>query len=180
MGWDFLVVQILKTLPAIQERWVWSLGGEDPLEKEMATHSSILAWRIPWKRSLVGYSPRGCKESDMTEWLTLVLHFIYVVYVIYIFFIHLSVDGHLPCFLSLGYSELPYKAHEGADISLRLWFLSFGEHMSGLIFNPLQYSCLENSMDRGAWRTIVRGIAKSWIPLSNWPHSTHYNITAEA
>ena len=43
---------------------------EDPLEKEMGTHSNILAWRIPWTRSLVGYSPRGCKESDMTERLT--------------------------------------------------------------------------------------------------------------
>ena len=42
-------------------------GQEDPLEKEMVTHSSTLAWRIPWTRSLVGYSPRGCKESDTTE-----------------------------------------------------------------------------------------------------------------
>ena len=43
-----LVVQMVKSLPAIQETWVQSLGREDPLEKEMATHSSILAWRIPW------------------------------------------------------------------------------------------------------------------------------------
>ena len=50
---------------------VWSLGGEDPLEKEMATHPNILAWRIHGERSLVGYSPWGCKESDMTGWLTL-------------------------------------------------------------------------------------------------------------
>ena len=44
----FLVVQTVKNLPAIQETWVNSLGWEDPLEKGMATHSSILAWRIPW------------------------------------------------------------------------------------------------------------------------------------
>ena len=43
-----LVAQRLKCLPAVQETWVRSLGQEDPLEKEMATHSSILAWRIPW------------------------------------------------------------------------------------------------------------------------------------
>ena len=49
----------------MQETWVRSLLGEDPLEKEMATHSSILAWRIPWKRSLVGVY-RVAKESDMT------------------------------------------------------------------------------------------------------------------
>ena len=43
-----LVAQRLKRLPAMRETWVRSLGWEDPLEKEMATHSSILAWRIPW------------------------------------------------------------------------------------------------------------------------------------
>ena len=49
------------------ETRVWSLGWEDPLEKEMATHSSILAWRIPWTEEPVGYSPRGGKELDTTE-----------------------------------------------------------------------------------------------------------------
>ena len=43
-----LMAQRLKHLPAVPETWVRSLGQEDPLEKEMATHSSILAWRIPW------------------------------------------------------------------------------------------------------------------------------------
>ena len=54
----------------MQETWVRSLGQEDPLKKEMATHSSILAWKIPWTWSLVGYSPWGHKESDSTETLT--------------------------------------------------------------------------------------------------------------
>ena len=43
-----LVAQMVKNLPAMRETWVQSQGQEDPLEKEMATHSSILAWRIPW------------------------------------------------------------------------------------------------------------------------------------
>ena len=43
-----LVAQIVKNLPAMQETWVWPLGWEDPLEKGMATHTSILVWRIPW------------------------------------------------------------------------------------------------------------------------------------
>ena len=47
-----LVVQRLKRLPAMCETWVQSLGQEDPLEKEMATNSSILAWRIPWTEEL--------------------------------------------------------------------------------------------------------------------------------
>ena len=56
---------VVKNLPAIQEMWVWSLGREDPLEEEMATHSSILVWRIPWtERSLVGYSPWGQRVRD--------------------------------------------------------------------------------------------------------------------
>ena len=42
------MTQTIKNLPAMQETWVQSLGGEDPLEKGMATHSSILAWKIPW------------------------------------------------------------------------------------------------------------------------------------
>ena len=46
--WSSLVAQRLKCLPGMQETWVRSLGPEDPLEKEMATHSSTLAWRIPW------------------------------------------------------------------------------------------------------------------------------------
>ena len=68
-----LLAQVVKNLPAMQETWVWSLGWEDTLEKGMATHSSILAWRIHGQRSLVGYSPWDRKESDMTKWLTLLL-----------------------------------------------------------------------------------------------------------
>ena len=45
-SWAFLVAQLVKNLLAVQETWVQSLGQEDPLEKEMATHSSVLAWRI--------------------------------------------------------------------------------------------------------------------------------------
>ena len=45
--WVYLVAQMVKNLTAMQETWVWSLGWEDPLEKRMATHSNILAWRIP-------------------------------------------------------------------------------------------------------------------------------------
>ena len=63
------LAQLVKNLPAVLEIWVKFLGQEDTLEKEMATHSSILTWRIPWQRSLVGYSPWGRKELDMTEQL---------------------------------------------------------------------------------------------------------------
>ena len=62
---------MVKNLPAMQETWVRSLGWDDPLEKEMAIHSSILAWRIPWtENSMQGYNPWGCKEQDTTERLS--------------------------------------------------------------------------------------------------------------
>ena len=54
-----------------QETQVQSLGWEDPLDKEMATHSSILAWEIHGQRSLVGYSPWGHKELDLTKQLSM-------------------------------------------------------------------------------------------------------------
>ena len=62
---------MVKNLPVMQEIQVRSLSQEDPPEKEMATQSSILAWRIPWQRSLEGYSPWGSEESEMTERLAL-------------------------------------------------------------------------------------------------------------
>ena len=58
---------MVNNLPAMQETWVLSLGWEDPLKEGMEIHSSILAWRILWTRSLAGYSPWGHRESDTTE-----------------------------------------------------------------------------------------------------------------
>ena len=54
----------------MQEMWAWPLSREDPLEEEMATHSSVLAWEFQGQRSLAGYSPWGCKQLDMTERLS--------------------------------------------------------------------------------------------------------------
>ena len=65
--WASVVAQRLKRLPAMRETWVQSLSWEDSLEKEMATHSSILAWRIPWTEEPCGLQPRGRKELDTTE-----------------------------------------------------------------------------------------------------------------
>ena len=66
-GLQALVAQRLKHLPAMWETWVRSLGWEDPLEKEMATHSSILAWKIPWMEEPGRLQSMGHKESDTTE-----------------------------------------------------------------------------------------------------------------
>ena len=61
------MTQMVKNLPAMQETWVQFLSQKDSLEKDMATHSSILAWRIHGQRSLVGYSPWDRKELDMID-----------------------------------------------------------------------------------------------------------------
>ena len=58
-----LVTQLVKNLPAMRETWVWSLGWEDPLEKGMATLSSILAWRIPWTEEPDGLQSMGVAKS---------------------------------------------------------------------------------------------------------------------
>ena len=104
------MVQTVKNLPTMQETQVQFLGREDPLEKGMAIHSSILAWRIPW--SLAGCSPPGRKESDTTEWLTQRLIRYYSIQNTFNLFIftwyikirilcnlinHLSSDGYLVC-----------------------------------------------------------------------------------
>ena len=61
-SWASLVAELVKNLPATREIWVHSLPWEDSLEKGMAIHASILAWKIPWTILSI-----GCKESDTTE-----------------------------------------------------------------------------------------------------------------
>ena len=76
---------MVKHLPTMRETQVRSLDWENPLEKEMATHSSTLAWKISWNiPGVVGYSPWGRKESDTTERL----HFV------------ITVNGKCVCVLS--------------------------------------------------------------------------------
>ena len=64
------MVQVVKNPPAMQGTWVQSLSWEDPLEVGIETHSSILAQRIPMDRGAWWATDWGCKESDMTEWVS--------------------------------------------------------------------------------------------------------------
>ena len=63
--WTSFVAQLVKNLPAVQETWVLFLGWDDPLEKEIATHSSILAWEILWTEMPGGLQSIGSQESQM-------------------------------------------------------------------------------------------------------------------
>ena len=62
-----LVAQMVECLPAVQETWVRPLGQDDPLEKGVATHSNVLAWRIPWTEEPGRLQSMRTQESDTTE-----------------------------------------------------------------------------------------------------------------
>ena len=65
--WASLVAQMVENLPPVQETWVWSLSWEDPVEKGMVTHSSILVWRIPWTEEPGGWEST---ESQSPAWMS--------------------------------------------------------------------------------------------------------------
>ena len=120
-----LLAQRLKRLPPTRETRVRSLGREDPLGKEMATHSSTLAWRIPWRKDRL---PN-------------------------------------PVFLGFpGGSDSTESACNAGDLRL---IPGSGRSPGEGNGNPLQYSCLENPRDGGAWWGAVYGVAKSRARLSN-------------
>ena len=77
MEWASLVSQLVQSLTAMQETRVRFLGREDPLEQEMAMHSSILAWRIPWTEEPGRLQFMGLQESGTTEQLTLIYTYLF-------------------------------------------------------------------------------------------------------
>ena len=138
---------VVKNLPAIWETQVRSLGWEDPLEKEMATHFSILAWRIPWTEEPRELQSIRLQRVNTTERLTLLFWASQVALVI---------------------KNLP--ASEG-DIWEAGLIPGSERSPGGRHGNPLQDFCLENPVDGGAWRSTVHGVTKSQTRLK-WL-STH-------
>ena len=115
-----------------------SLGWEDPLEKEMATHSSTIAWKLPWTEEPGRLQSIGSQRVGH-EWVT-----------------SLS--------LSAG-KESTCNAEDAGEVGS---IPGLGIRPGGGHGNPLQYSCLENSMDGGAWWATVHGVAKSWTRMSDF------------
>ena len=72
--WTSLMAQMVKHLPTMQETWVRSLGQEDPLEKEMATHSSTLAWKIPWTEEHGRLLQSMGSQRVQHDWATSLIH----------------------------------------------------------------------------------------------------------
>ena len=139
---------MVKNLPAVQETWLRSLGWEDPLERGMATHSSILAWRIPWTEKPGGLQSMGSQRVGH-GWATNThshthINSIYVSIPISQF--HIYVLIYDICF---SLSDLLSFPHSSAGKESTCY--------------TLQYSGLENSMDY-----MVHGVAKSRMWLSDF------------
>ena len=120
-SWASLVAQRVKNLLAMQEIQVWSLSWKDTLEKEMATHSSILAWKIPWTKEPDSLQFIGLKTVG-NNWTTITFTSFY-----HIFFIHSSVDGHLDCFHVLA---IVNRVVVNIGIQVSIWIMIFSGLMA--------------------------------------------------
>ena len=136
--WDSLVAQMIKTLPAIPETWVQSLGQEYTLEGT-ATYSNILAWRIPWTEEPGGlYSPWGHKESDMTEWLaiSIIIHMLFILLYLFRTSLVAQMIKNLPAMRetqvwSLGWED-PLEDGMATHSSILAWRIPWTEETGGL------------------------------------------------
>ena len=159
---------VVKNLPARQDIWFRSLGQEDPLEKGMAARSSILAWEIPWTESLVGYTLGGRKESN--DWHRLAQTYIpsLGLFPFQPPQLNCTSDPLLPCLkpfqgflVPAEYNSVLYYRNYGSDGNGSTCSAGDLGSIPGLKRspgegngNPFQESCLENSVDKGAWWAI--------------------------
>ena len=129
------IAQMVKNLPTMPETWVQSLGWEDPLEKGMATHSSILAWRIPWTEEPGGLRSMGSWRVGY-NWMTNTFTFLYVflslsIFSTYSFFLPVCLSIH-PSISKQPTSMGRIDFHKGIDLSPSLTLLCKAETIHSL------------------------------------------------
>ena len=147
---------MVKRLPAMGETQVWSLGQEDPLEKEMATHSSMLAWKIPWMEEPGWLQSMGSQRVGQ-DWATS---------------LHFTSCLKRASQVALAVKEPNLSANAGDRRDTGSVPGSARSPGGGRGY-PLQ-SLLGNPMNRGAWQATVPGVAKRWTRLSANTHThTH-------
>ena len=145
---------MVKNLPALLETWVPSLGWDYPLEEGMATHSSILAWRIPWTEEPGGLQSKGSRRVRH-DWETKHTHTSSYVWTVLCILSFIAFKG-FPGGANGKEPTRQCRRHKGCGLIPRLRRSPVGEHS-----NLLQYSCLENSMDRGDWWATFQGHKES-------------------
>ena len=131
----------------MKEIQVQSLGWEDPLEKRMGSHSRFLAWKIPWTEK-----PNGPQL------------YIQMLHITYVYVVRTNYNPYTTYWAS---QVVPVVKNPPANAGDAGSIYGLGRSPTEENDNLLQYSCLENSMDRGAWRVIVHGVTKSQTQLSS-------------
>ena len=148
-----IMAQLVKNLPAMRKTWIQSLAWEDPLEKKKATHSSILAWRIPWTVESMGLQRVG------HDWATFTFQYYIVAFSQW-----------------LSHKVFTFNAGESGDMgSIPRLGRSPGEGND----NPLQYSCPGNSMDIGDCGLQSMGsqrVRHSWAHTLSILHCMEYTL----
>ena len=145
-----LLAQSVKYLPAVQETWVRSLGQEDPLEEERATHSSILAWKFPWAEEPGRLQPWGTVSSSVSQGDKTQTF--------------LSSFQLWPSYITQQSSLLTYRITSVCKVTGshdRLMYCQCRGLEKAKAPNSTAPACLENAMDGGAWWAAVHGVAKS-------------------
>ena len=143
LGSPSTVVQMVKHLPPMRETWVRSLGQEDLLEKEKATHCSTLAWKIPWTES-TGLQRVGL--NWVTDWTEL----------------NWTECEEKASFVAQLVKNSPVMQESACNTGDLVLITGLGRSPWEGNGNPLQYSCLGNSMDKAVWRGTVHGVEKQW------------------
>ena len=157
------MVQTVKRLSTMRETWVRSLGWEDPLEKEMAIHSSTIAWKIPWTEEPGRLQSMGLQRVRH-NWATLLL-------------LEQTFETRgngIPSLLTGGkICDYPHTCG-GSECKESACSVGVPGSIPGLRRfhgegngNPPQYPCLENSLDRGAWQATGHGVTKSQTRVSD-------------
>ena len=165
-----LVTQIGNNLPAMQQSWVQSLGQKDPLEKGMATHSSIVSWRIPWTEGPGGLQSMGLQSQTRLSTNTPQICICFIIHMCRYklhstFYTHTHIYTHA----FTGASQVPLvvknPSANAGDVRDMGSTPGLGRSLREGNGYPFRDSCLENPMDRGAWQATVHGVAKS----QTWP-----------
>ena len=158
--YDLLRAQMVKSLPAVQETWVQSLGWEDPLEKEMATHSRILAWKIPWTEEPCRLQSMGSQRINLTERLHY-SHYKVNFTILGDSFKRIKDHIYLPLIPDyLGFPDSSVGKESACSTGDLGSIPGLGRSPGKENGYQLQYSCLENSVDGGAWWANVHAFVK--------------------